>query len=128
MGRRIVIFAFNIIIFLRMAYMMFFLLKRKIAWEESISLPIAFAIYFIGFSLFALPAAEPPGGPDWFAIALFVTGCVLNTGGEILRDRWKKQPENQGKIYTGGFFKYARHINYFGDILWVTAYALMTRN
>ena len=70
MGRRIVIFAFNIIIFLRMAYMMFFLLKRKIAWEESISLPIAFAIYFIGFSLFALPAAEPPGGPDWFASAV----------------------------------------------------------
>ncbi|MBK8492686.1 MAG: DUF1295 domain-containing protein [Saprospirales bacterium] len=38
---------------------------------------------------------------------------VLNSGGEILRHQWKKKPENKGKIYTQGFFKYSRHINYF---------------
>lgn len=27
-----------------------------------------------------------------------------------------------------GFFKYSMHINYFGDILWVIAYAVITRN
>jgi len=127
-GRRVILFAFNIIIFLRLAYAMIFLLKRKIAWEESVSVPLAFAIYFIGFPLFALPAAASLDGLDWFAVALFVVGCVLNTGGEILRDRWKRNPENRGKIYTGGFFQYSRHINYFGDILWVTAYALVTKN
>jgi protein-S-isoprenylcysteine O-methyltransferase Ste14 len=52
----------------------------------------------------------------------------LNSGGEILRDKWKKKPENKGKIYTGGFFKYSRHINYFGDLVWVSAYAILTRN
>ena len=57
--RRIIIFAFNIIIFLRLAYMMIFLLKRKIPWEESISVPLAFALYFIGFPLFVLPIAKP---------------------------------------------------------------------
>jgi len=128
MGRRIIIFVFNITIFLRLAYMMIFLLKRKIAWEESISVPFAFALYFIGFPLFALPTAKLLDWLDWLAISLFVIGCVLNTGGEILRDRWKKNPENRGKIYTEGFFKYSRHINYFGDILWVTAYALITKN
>lgn len=126
--RRIIIFIFNIIIFLRLAYMMIVLLKRKIPWEESVSVPFAFAVYFIGFPLFVLPVSAPIDGLDYFAIGLFITGCVLNTGGEILRMQWKKKPKNKGKIYTGGFFKYSRHVNYFGDILWVSAYALLTKN
>lgn len=126
--RRRIIFIFNIIIFFRLAYMMVFLLKRKIPWEESISVPFAFALYFIGFPLFVLPVSRPIDGLDFFAIALFISGCVLNSGGEILRARWKKIPENKGKIYIEGFFKYSRHINYFGDLLWVVAYALITKN
>ncbi len=126
--RRVIIFGFNIITFFRIAYTMIFLLKRRIPWEESFSVPFAFALYFVGFSLFVLPATTSIDGLDYFAMALFVAGCVLNSGSEILRDRWKKRPENTGKIYTGGFFKYSRHINYFGDVLWVTAYAMITRN
>ncbi|MBS1622595.1 MAG: DUF1295 domain-containing protein [Bacteroidetes bacterium] len=126
--RRVVIFAFNVIIFLRLAYMMFFLLKRKIPWEESISVPFAFALYYIGFPLFVLPVSGQAGVSGYLAIGLFALGCTLNTGGEILRDRWKKLPENKGRIYTGGFFRYARHINYFGDLLWVSGYAIMTGN
>lgn len=126
--RRIIIFTFHIIIFLRLAYMMVFLLKRKIPWEESLSVPFAFAIYYVGFSILVLPTSHHIDVLDYFAIVLFAVGCVLNTGGEVLRNNWKKRPENQGKIYTQGFFKYARHINYFGDILWVTAYAIVTRN
>lgn len=125
---RIIIFVFNIVIFLRIGYMMFYLLKRKIPWEESFSVPFAFAIYYVGFSLLMLPSSGPFDGLDYFAIALFIFGCTLNTGGEILRARWKRNPDNNGKIYTKGFFKYSRHINYFGDILWVTAYVLITRN
>ncbi len=127
-NRRLIIFIFNVIIFLRLAYMMIFLLKRKIPWEESISVPLAFALYFIGFPLFVMPISIPIDGLDYFGIALFIIGCVINSGGEILRNKWKKEPENKGRIYSGGFFKYARHINYFGDILWVIAYALLTRN
>lgn len=126
--RRIIIFTFNIIIFLRLAFMMIVLLKRKIPWEESLSVPFAFALYFIGYPLFVLPISVPINGLDYFAIGLFIAGCVLNTGGEILRNEWKIKLANKGKIYTGGFFKYSRHINYFGDILWVTAYALITKN
>lgn len=126
--RRVIFFVFNITIFLRITYMMIFLLKRKISWQESVSIPFAFALYYIGYPFFILPTAKPIDGLDYFATVLFVTGCVLNTGGEILRDRWKKNPANKGKIYTGGYFKYSRHINYFGDLLWVSAYALLTRN
>ena len=126
--RRIIVFTFNILIFLRLAYMMIVLLKRKIPWEESVSVPFAFAVYFIGYSLFVLPISAPIDGLDYFAIALFIIGSILNSGGEILRNKWKKKPENKGKIYTKGFFKYSRHINYFGDILWVIAFALVTKN
>lgn len=128
MERRTIIFIFNIIIFLRLAYMMLVLLKRKIPWEESVSVPFAFALYFIGYPLFVLPVSAPIDGLDYFAIGLFALGCILNSGGEILRNEWKKKPENKGKIYTKGFFKYSRHINYFGDLLWVIAYALITKN
>jgi len=126
--RRIIIFIFNIIIFFRLAYMMIFLLKRKIPWEESVSVPLAFALYFIGFTLFVMPISQPIDVLDYFALIVFIIGCILNTGGEFLRNSWKKKPENKGKIYTEGFFKYSRHINYFGDILWVIAYALITKN
>lgn len=53
--RRMIIFVFNVIIFLRLAYMMIFMLKRTIPWEESVSVPLAFALYFIGFPLFVMP-------------------------------------------------------------------------
>lgn len=128
MGRRVIIFSFTLIIFFRMVFMMFFLLKRRIPWDESFGIPFAFAIYYVGYSLFVLPVSAPLKPIDYFAIALFLTGCILNTGGEFLRNEWKKKPENKGKIYTGGFFKYSRHINYFGDILWVSAYAIVTGN
>ena len=127
-GRRLIIFLFNIIIFFRLAFMMFYLLKRKIPWEESISVPFAFALYYIGFTLFVLPVNRPINWIDYFAIWIFVEGCFLNTASELLRDIWKKKSDNKGRIYTLGFFKYSMHINYFGDLLWVIAYALITRN
>ena len=37
--RRSIIFIFNLIIFFRLAYMMIFILKRKMPWEESVSVP-----------------------------------------------------------------------------------------
>ena len=37
--RRSIIFIFNLIIFFRLAYMKIFILKRKMPWEESVSVP-----------------------------------------------------------------------------------------
>ena len=126
--RRIIIFSFNIIVFFRLAFMMYVLLKRKIPWQESISVPFAFAVYYIGFSLLVLPVSIGINWLDCFAIGLFIIGSIFNSGGEYLRYRWKNNPENKGKIYTKGFFHYSRHINYFGDVLWVIAYAFVTKN
>ncbi len=126
--RRIAIFTFSVITLLRFSYMMIVLLKRAIPWKESFSVPFAFALYFVGFALFVLPTSKRIDVIDVLAVLIFVLGSVLNTGGEILRNEWKKNPDNKGRIYTEGFFRYSRHVNYFGDLLWVIAYAILTRN
>jgi protein-S-isoprenylcysteine O-methyltransferase Ste14 len=126
--RRIVLYVFNVVIFLRVAFTMFYLVKRRIPWEESISVPLAFAIYYVGYSLFVLSVDKPLDWLDYLAILIFVVGCTLNTAGELLRDMWKRKPENKGQLYTEGFFRYSMHINYFGDFLWVIGYAIITRN
>lgn len=126
--RKVIIFTFSIIVFLRMAFMMFYLLKRKIPWEEALSIPMAFALYYVGFALLVLPTRQPMDGIDYFAVTLFLLGSFINTYSEIQRHFWKKMPEHKGKLYTAGLFRYSMHINFFGDLLWVSAYAIITRN
>lgn len=55
-------------------------------------------------------------------------GSFLNTFSEYQRHRWKARAENRGKLYTRGLFASSMHINYFGDLLWVTGYACVTNN
>lgn len=126
--RNMMLFAFCLIVFFRMNYMVFFLLKRGITWSEALSVPFAFAIYYIGFSLLGGNSKVSIDWIDYLAIVLFVIGSVINTLSEVLRGQWKKNSENKGKLYTDGLFKYAIHINYFGDFLWVSGFALLTRN
>ncbi|MDJ0591216.1 MAG: DUF1295 domain-containing protein [Pleurocapsa sp. MO_226.B13] len=127
-ARRLVIFLFSLIVFLRMGFMMIYLLKRQIPWEESLSVSFAFALYYLGFALLVLPTDKPLEVLDFIGIALFAIGSFINTFSELQRHFWKKQTENQEKLYTKGLFQYAMHINYFGDVCWVTAYTLISRN
>jgi len=126
--RRIIIFLFSVVVFFRMTFMMVYFLKRKIPWEESISVPFAFAVYYIGFALLVLKSPEAIGYPDVLGIIVFVAGSFVNTFSELQRHQWKKDPANKGRLYTHGLFRYSMHINYFGDILWVIGYAVVTRN
>ncbi len=126
--RRTVLLLFSIVAFLRLGFMMLFLLKRKIPWAESMDIPFAFALYYIGFPLLALPTDLPLDGIDAIGILLFLLGSGINTTAELLRYRRKKDPANKGKIYTGGLSANSRHINCFGDLLWVSGHAVLTRN
>jgi len=60
---------------------------------------------------------KPAGLIEVIGILLFVIGSYLNSSSEYLRYSWKQKDENTGRIYTGGLFKYATNINYFGDIV-----------
>ncbi|MBM7553893.1 methyltransferase family protein [Thalassobacillus pellis] len=103
-------------------------MKRGITWEETGGVIFAFAVYYIGFSILGGISEEPLDWIDGIAVFIFLTGSVINTLSEVLRDQWKKDSRNKGKLYTGGLFKYAVHINYFGDVVWVCGFALLTRN
>ena len=127
-ARHIIILTFSVVLFLRMGITMFYLLKRRMPWEEVFSIPFAFAIYYVGFAMFGYKAVDELNFIDIIAILVYIFGSYLNTGSEYFRYRWKKKPENEGKLYTTGLFKYSMHINYFGDLLWVVAYAMITRN
>lgn len=114
--------------YLAWKYTKTFLLRRRISWEETFSIPLAFALYFVGFALLVLPEDTAMDILDYAGILIFLAGSFLNTTSEIQRERFKENPSNKGKLYTGGLFRYSMHINYFGDLLWVTGYAILTRN
>ncbi len=126
--RRWIIFGFSIIVFLRFVFTMFYIMKRTIPWPETISVPLAFSLYYVGFAILVLPSNAPIGFWDLFAIAIYLLGSWLNTASEKQRNDFKELPENKGKLYTKGLFAHSMHINFFGDILWILAYAIVTQN
>ncbi|GAA3348328.1 DUF1295 domain-containing protein [Lysinibacillus sp. FSL M8-0216] len=118
-----------IITALRLTAMMFIWLTRGIAWQEAIMNSMAFGIYYLGFPILMITSNQDPNVVvlilGW---VLFVGGSMLNTVSELLRKPFKDNPDNQGMLYTGGLFKYAIHINYLGDCLWVLGLALISNN
>jgi len=126
--RRLVLFSFGIVLFGRMLVTQFYLLKRKFSWDELGGVLFALLLYQVGFALLGGYSPRSLGPIDVFGVGLFVVGSYLNTGSELQRNAFKERAENAGRLYTGGLFRYARHINYFGDVLWVGAWALVTRN
>ncbi|KAF2258068.1 hypothetical protein CC78DRAFT_538077 [Lojkania enalia] len=62
--------------------------------------------------------------PLLLGTAMFLVGSVTETLAEVQRKRFKERPENQGKIYTGGLWQLAQHINYAGYMLWRGGYML----
>ena len=126
--RHIILFSFNIIVFLRILVTTFYLIKRKMPWEEAFSILFAFGLYYVGFALLGFKSGIKTGPVEVVGILVFLFGSFLNTGSELARDSWKKKPENTGRLYTSGLFRYSMHINYFGDLLWLSGYAIVTRN
>ncbi len=128
LNRRIIIFIFSLIVFLRITIALFVFIKRKIPFEETISVPFAFALYYIGFAIFGYGSQTPVGITDFIGIGIFLLGSYLNTVSEYQRHIWKKHSENKGKLYTLKLFSHSMHINYFGDLLWVIGYSIVSLN
>jgi protein-S-isoprenylcysteine O-methyltransferase Ste14 len=126
--RNVVLFAFNLVTLCRFLLTLFVFLRRKIPLEETFSVPLAFALYLLGFPLLARGAEVPFGASDIFGVGLFLVGGILNTFSEHQRHVFKRDPHNRGKLYDKGLFSLSIHVNYFGDLLWVTGYAFVTHN
>ncbi|XP_014559771.1 hypothetical protein COCVIDRAFT_35055 [Bipolaris victoriae FI3] len=55
---------------------------------------------------------------------LYVAGLLTELVAEIQRARFKADPNNKGKVCTGGLWSLARHINYGGYMMWRAGYAM----
>jgi len=126
--RRCCLWAFGMMMYIRMNLTTFYLLKRKINIDEFFGVIIAYATYQIGFVLLGGWNTAGFGMLDYLGILLFIIGSYLNTYSEFQRRRFKKDPNNKGKLYTLGLFQFSRHINYFGDMCWVIGWAIVTHN
>ncbi len=108
---------------------LFILLKRQVTYSEVFGLSLFMAVFEIGFLLLGAGIlADAPatlGSMDWIALTLVFLGSFLNSGSELQRWKWKKQPSTKGHCYTGGLFGYATHINYFGDSVLFVGWAML---
>ncbi|CAN5383220.1 DUF1295 domain-containing protein [soil metagenome] len=110
----------------RLILTQFHLVKREIGWKEAST--IAIWVIVIHLTMLYLGGTNPAraGNATYVGALFYVVGSFLNSGSELLRDAWKRRPENKGKLYTGGLFRYSIHMNYFGDFVLFTGFALVT--
>ncbi|MBL1213745.1 MAG: DUF1295 domain-containing protein [Ignavibacteriae bacterium] len=126
--RQIILITCLLIYIIRLFFTTLVFLKRKMRWTETIIISTLMSIALFSF-------AKVGGGSklviniyDYLGILLFIIGSFINTRSEYTRYKWKQNEENIGKLYTGGLFKYSKHINYFGDILLFCGLALITQS
>ncbi|TLP43967.1 DUF1295 domain-containing protein [Cohaesibacter sp. CAU 1516] len=115
--------------FLRHILTLFVLLKRRVLMAEVLGLVVFMAVFEIGFLLLGAGAlsgsATPFGWLDWVGVVMVLIGSWLNSGSEVQRWLWKRQPTSKGKCYTEGLFAYSMHINYFGDSVLFSGWAIL---
>lgn len=127
-GRRTLLLAFAVVLFLRMSGTALVLLRRRFRWNEMGAVVGGVALYQLGFALLGVGSRQPLSAWDAVAALLFLGGGALNTLSEWARLRFKARPENRGRLYTHGPFALVRHPNYLGDCLWGVGWALATRS
>jgi steroid 5-alpha reductase family enzyme len=54
---------------------------------------------------------------DLAGTAVWIVGFLFEAVGDAQLARFKRDPENRGKIMNRGFWQYTRHPNYFGESL-----------
>jgi len=129
-SRGVVLLACAVLYWLRHSVTLFYLLQRRVDWGEVIGLLIFIALFELGFVTlgagFWRDKAIPFGLLDYVGIVLVLVGSFLNTGSEVQRKWWKQNRSSKGHCYTGGMFAWSMHINYFGDVVLFTGWALLT--
>ena len=125
--RQVILLACALVFAARVAVMLFVFLKRRIPWWESLFGCIFMPLIVFYFATVGGESNRPLNLLDLVGAALYVLGSYLSTASELGRHRWKRRPENRGRLYTRGLFARCRHINYFADIVLFTGFALITQ-
>lgn len=125
---------------LRVWLQMVFVWQRAVSWHEIIAetcgiIPLSFfSIAYFTPTTAAATTTERSRSErqERFllitGLAVFLFGTCLNIVPELQRALWKQHAENKGKLYNGGLFAFARHINYTGEIASFVGIAMVSRN
>jgi len=76
-------------------------------------------MFFIVYPVIILRSNQGKGFGllDAVGIIIWLTGFVMESVADNQKDRFKKLPENKGRVMDTGVWKYSRHPNYFGESL-----------
>jgi steroid 5-alpha reductase family enzyme len=124
--RRIMIAACLIIYFFRLQVTVWVFQKRFWTWFETITISILMTFVLFVFARAGGNNNQAVGIIEMIGVLLYLSGSCINTFSEYARHVWKSKAENRGRLYTGGLFRFAMHINYFGDIVLFTGFAMIT--
>lgn len=124
--RRALLSAGFCIYYVRLLLVVFRFLRRGVSWSEVSIITSWLFILCAALAILGGRNVRPIGIAEITGIVLYAVGSWLHTYSEFRRDVWKRRPENRGRLYTKGLFRYAIHINYFGDLVLFTGLGLLT--
>ena len=124
--RRILLASCLIIYVIRLQVTVWIFQKRKWTWSETVTITILMSIVLYAFASVGGSNKQVVGAVEIIGILLYLSGSYINTHSEYYRHVWKLQEKNRGRLYTERLFRYAMHINYFGDIVLFTGFAMIT--
>jgi steroid 5-alpha reductase family enzyme len=79
------------------------------------------AVLSLPFLLACLNTRAPLGRVEKFAAGLWLVSMFGEVIADLQLNAFKKNPENHGKTYRAGLWKYSRHPNYFFEwLIWVS--------
>ncbi|MCB1327650.1 MAG: DUF1295 domain-containing protein [Spirochaetales bacterium] len=122
--QKVLVEAALIIYFLRSIPALFVFLPRGLGSGEAIGVGVWVILIFSSFAILTSGQAPWPAS-GWIGGVLYVFGSVVHSTAEFQRYRWKRRPENKGRLFTTGLFRYSMHANYLGDSLWSIGLALL---
>jgi len=76
---------------------------------------------FISYPVMLVNNSEAKGFSvfDGVGAGIWLIGFLFEAVGDFQLLKFKKNPQNKGKIMTGGLWRFTRHPNYFGEVtLW----------
>jgi protein-S-isoprenylcysteine O-methyltransferase Ste14 len=124
--RRVLLAAALTIYYVRLLFTEFVFLRRGVSWSEALSIAPWLVFIYLLVAISGGKNVAEVGGVTFAGVALFVAGSWMNSHAEFARHVWKRRPENRGRLYTRGLFRYTRHPNYLGDLTSFTGLCLIS--
>jgi protein-S-isoprenylcysteine O-methyltransferase Ste14 len=114
------------IYYVRILFTEFLFLKRGVSWSEVFTIASWLLIIVLLLGIEGGTNGAALGAAGVAGAILFIAGSWMNSYAEYARHVWKQRPENHGRLYTGGLFRYSRHPNYLGDLLLFSGLCLIS--